>query len=106
MGRIVLSGPSVCEASTGADVFAPGDFNKPKPPAVPLQDNRTIGMIVLLVSIILCLLLVLSLDSAVFVPFNATAAVTQTWQANHPQTATLPASPTPNDFDLHAANNP
>ncbi len=86
-------------------MFAPGDFNKPKRSAIPLQDNRTIGAIVLLISVILCLILVLSLDSVVFTPYNATLAVTQTWQANHPQTATPPASPTPNDFDLHAANS-
>ena len=86
----------------GVSVFAPGNFNKQKPPAVPFQDNRTIGAIVLFISIILCLILVLSLDSVVFIPYNATLAVTQTWQANHPQTATPLASPTPNDFDLHA----
>lgn len=83
-------------------MFAPGDFNKPKQPVVPIQDNRTIGALVLLVSVILCLIMVLSLDSTVIIPYNATVAVTQTWQANHPPTATPFTSPTPDNFDLHA----
>jgi hypothetical protein len=65
---------------------------------------------------------VLGLDAAVFVPHNATAAVTQTWQAAHPAEATAAAkatrtavpaptrssrrtaTPVPGNFDQSAEN--
>lgn len=69
-------------------MFAPSDFKAPTPPRPPLQQNRVIGALVLLVCIILCLALVLSADRAIFIPYNATHAITQTWQAQHPTTPT------------------
>ena len=96
-------------------MFATGDLQPPPPPRTPWQDNRTIGMLVLLVCILLCLILVVGLDATVFIPFNATHSVTQTWEANHPttpqktpprfqprQTSTAP----PNNFDQEARSMP
>ncbi|MCC7451286.1 MAG: hypothetical protein IT324_28005 [Anaerolineae bacterium] len=71
-------------------MFAPSDFKAPTPPRPPLQHNRLIGALVLLVCIVLCLALVLSADRAIFIPYNATHAITQTWQADHPATPTRP----------------
>lgn len=69
-------------------MFAPGDFgNTPtRPPSI--YHNRVIGALVLLVCAILCLILVFTLDQRVFIPYNATRAITQTWQAQHPTTPT------------------
>lgn len=71
-------------------MFAPSDFKAPTPPRPPLQQSRLVGALVLLVCIILCLALVLGADRAIFIPYNATHAITETWQAQHPTTPTRP----------------
>jgi len=93
-------------------LFVTGDLQPPPPPRTPLQDNRTVGLLVLLACILLCLVLVVGLDAAVFIPFNATHAPTQTWQALHPTSpsrVTTPGfqprrtrTPVPNNFDQEA----
>jgi hypothetical protein len=67
-------------------VFAPNDFRAPSSPRKPVQHDRTIGAFVLLILMILCLVMVLGMDRVLFIPFNATFAVTQTWRAQHPTT--------------------
>jgi hypothetical protein len=94
-------------------VFVPGNLGEP-PPQVKFHNNRLIGAVVLLLCLILCLALVIGLDTLVIVPHNATVAVTQTWQAAHPEAATAgpgatrrpgaAPSATPGNFDLNAAN--
>jgi hypothetical protein len=71
-------------------MFSSGDLNStPTPPQKSFYDNRLIGGLLLVIATIVCIMMVISLDSAVFIPFNATLAVTQTWQAAHPATATV-----------------
>lgn len=65
-------------------MFAPSDFQPSKPP--PIQNNRVIGALVLLFFVVLCLLVSIGMDAVVFVPYNATYAITQTWQQSHPTT--------------------
>jgi hypothetical protein len=72
-------------------VFAPSDFHPPRPARPPFMQDRLIGALVLLACIILCLVVVIGMDAAVFVPYNATHAPTETWQARH--TATPVATP-------------
>jgi hypothetical protein len=72
-------------------VFVPGDLGS-TPPRTPLYNNRAFGALILLVAVIICLAIVLGLDAAVFVPHNATLAVTKTWQAQHPEAATNAAA--------------
>jgi hypothetical protein len=67
-------------------VFAPNDFRAPSSPRPPIHNDRLIGALVLLILMILCLVTVLGMDRVLFIPFNATLAVTQTWQAQHPTT--------------------
>ena len=74
-------------------MFATGDFQTPPPPRPPLQDNRAVGLLVLLVCILLCLILSVGFDTVVFIPLNATHAITQTWEALHPTTPTTTRSP-------------
>jgi hypothetical protein len=64
-------------------VFAPSDFRAPTSPRQPIQHDRLIGALVLLILMILCLVTVIGMDRILFIPFNATLAVTQTWQAQH-----------------------
>jgi hypothetical protein len=73
-------------------MFSSGDLNSP-PPQKPFYSNRLLGGLLLAVAAVFILTMVLSLDAAVFVPFNATYAVTQTWQAAHPATSTPKTSP-------------
>jgi hypothetical protein len=75
-------------------VFAPSDFSSQKPPPPPLQENRTLGLLVLILLGILCVVMVVGMDSTVFIPYNATNAVTLTWQSQHPTTARPPNQPT------------
>ena len=65
-------------------MFAPNDFRTPTSPRPPIQHDRLIGALVLAILMILCLVTVLGMDRVLFIPFNATLAVTQTWQAQHP----------------------
>src|SRR5690349_4556181 len=93
----------------GAIMFVHSSYEQPQPPQEPLQENRAIGLAVLLFCFVACLLFSLSLDATLIVPFNATKAITQTWQAQHPQTATPTVSPTPRRFRSTATpipNNP
>lgn len=69
-------------------MFSSGDLSSPQPPQKPFYENRLLGGLLLAIAVIVLLMLVFSLDSTVFEPFNATYAVTQTWQAAHPATAT------------------
>jgi hypothetical protein len=93
-------------------VFAPGNLGNP-PPEVKFYDNRLIGALVLLIAFLLCLVLSFTLDSTVFTPYNATAAVTRTWQAAHPESLTrtpfttrIPRSTlTPNNPDVNSAKD-
>lgn len=75
-------------------MFFHSNFDQPKPPLEPFQENRTVGLAVLLFCFILCLLFSLGVDATVIAPLNATKAITQTWQAQHPHTATPTAAPT------------
>jgi hypothetical protein len=77
-----------------------GDFDRPKPlPAgQPTGQNngqngtvapnegrdRAVGAVVLLIGFVLLLMLVWTLDTDIFIPHNATRAVTLTWEAAHP----------------------
>jgi hypothetical protein len=67
-------------------LFAPNELQTPPPPPQPIRNDRLVGALVLLAFIILCLLTSLGMDQALFIPYNATHAITQTWQANHPAT--------------------
>ncbi len=75
-------------------MFAPSDFSSQKPPTPPLQENRTLGLLVLIVLAILCVVMVVGMDTTVFIPYNATNAVTLTWQSQHPTTVRTPNQPT------------
>src|SRR5258708_12492139 len=75
----------------GATMFVHSNFEQPKPPVEPFQENRVVGLAVLLFCFVLCLLFSLGVDATVIVPLNATKAITQTWQAHDTQTPT----PTP-----------
>jgi hypothetical protein len=55
------------------------------------MQDRLIGALVLLVCVILCLAVAIGMDAAVFVPYNATHAPTETWQAR--RTSTPVATP-------------
>ena len=72
-------------------MFSTGTLHPTPTPPPPLEENRTIGAIVLFVCIVVCLLLVFSLDAAVINPYNAAQSVTATWRAAHPPTSTPPA---------------
>jgi len=74
-------------------MFSPGDLSSPPPPQKPFYDNRLLGGLLLAVAAVFIVMMVLSLDATVFVPFNATYAVTQTWQAAHPATSTPKIAP-------------
>jgi len=78
----------------GATMFVHSNFEQPKPPVEPFQENRVVGLAVLLFCFVLCLLFSLGVDATVIVPLNATKAITQTWQAQHPQTTTPTAAAT------------
>src|SRR5207244_2960050 len=71
----------------------PNDFRAPSPPRQPIQHDRLIGALVLLILMILCLVTVLGMDRVLFIPFNATLAVTETWQAQHPTAPGAQATP-------------
>ena len=58
-------------------MFAPNDFHRPTSPRPPIQHDRLIGALVLLIVIILCLVMTFGMDRVLFIPFNAT----QTWEA-------------------------
>ena len=75
-------------------MFVRSNFEQPAPPNEPFQDNRTIGLAILFLGLLLCLLFSIGVDATVLDPFKATRAVTQTWQAQHPQTATPSPMPT------------
>ncbi len=74
-------------------MFAPNDFRAPTSPRPSIQHDRLIGALVLLILMILCLVAVLGMDRALFIPFNATLAVTQTWQAQHPAAPGVQGTP-------------
>ncbi len=82
-------------------MFAPRDFHSPRPPRPPVMKDRTIGALVLLIFVFLCLVMVVGMDSTVLIPYNATHAPTQTWEAQHPptpvRTQTAPRRRTPNN---------
>ncbi len=84
-------------------MFAPSDFHSPRSPRPPLMKDRVIGTLVLLIFVFLCLLTAVGMDSSVFIPYNATHAFTQTWEAAHPRTPTstqpapVPRRRTPNN---------
>ena len=67
-------------------MFAPSDLSSQKLPPPQPQDNRVLGLLVLVLFIVLCLVMVAGMDAAVFIPYNATNAVTLTWQSQHPTT--------------------
>lgn len=68
----------------------------------PPNRDRLFGALILLACVILCLTMSLAVDTAIFVPYNATRAVTKTWQAIHHLTPTTPtiASPRPTGTPL------
>lgn len=80
-------------------MFSRSDLGAPRPS--PPSQSRVIGAIVLIVCLVALLVLALGADAAIFIPLNATDAVTQTWQAAHsdqPTTTPRPrfrASPVP-----------
>ncbi len=92
-------------------MFVSSDFDSPRPPRPPLMKDRAIGALVLLVFVFLCLVMAVGMDSAVFIPFNATHAPTETWQAQHPPTpvrtqfAPVPRRRTPNNNQQVLDNN-
>ena len=93
-------------------MFASGNLGTP-PPQIPFYNNRVLGAIVLLIALILCLATVLMVDAAILVPYNATSAVTQTWQAGHPGATDAgptrrpqsSSTATPGNFDMNASEN-
>jgi hypothetical protein len=93
-------------------VFSPADFSRPTPPPTSAWDNRLLGAALLVVAIIVLVVMAVVYDQQVFIPFNATYAITQTWQAQHPpiqrtairRTPRPRATPTPRpDRDQQAA---
>lgn len=72
-------------------MFSRSDLGPPRP-SQPSQ-SRMIGAIVLIVCILALLVLALSADAAIFIPLNATDAVTQTWQAAHGDQPTITPRP-------------
>ncbi len=84
-------------------MFAPSDFHSPRPPRPPFMRDRVIGALVLLIFVVLCLITAVGMDATVFIPYNATHAITQTWEAQHPATPTpsrlapTPGRRTPNN---------
>ncbi len=82
-------------------MFVPSDFHSPRPPRPPLMKDRAIGALVLLLFVFMCLVMALGMDSTVFLPYNATHAITQTWEAKHPptpaRTQPAPRRRTPNN---------
>ncbi|MBX3086463.1 MAG: hypothetical protein KF716_32810 [Anaerolineae bacterium] len=70
-------------------MFSPADFNRPTPPPPSsLFDNRLLGAALLIIGIVLIVLMAVTYDQQIFIPFNATYAITQTYQAR--QTSTRP----------------
>ncbi|MBX3063009.1 MAG: hypothetical protein KF726_08535 [Anaerolineae bacterium] len=70
-------------------MFSPPEFSPPpKPQSAPFWDNRIIGTIILIVGIVLLIVMGSGSDQSVFIPYNATLGVTQTWRAEHPPTIT------------------
>ncbi len=67
-------------------MFASSDFHSPRPPRPPVMKDRMIGALVLLIFVFVCLVMAVRMDTTVFIPYNATHAVTQTWEAKHPPT--------------------
>lgn len=59
----------------------------------PPSQSRVIGAIVLIICIVALLILALGADAAIFIPLNATEAVTLTWQAAHGDQATSTPRP-------------
>jgi len=57
------------------------------------SQSRVIGAIVLIACIIALIILALGADAAIFIPLNATDAVTLTWQAAHGVQATPTSHP-------------
>ncbi len=78
-------------------MFARSDLGSLETPPPPHQ-NRAIGAVMLIVCVTVLVILAASTDAAIFIPYNATHAVTQTYEAAHPQTHTptpiAPAAPT------------
>ncbi len=70
-------------------MFAPNDFSAPTSPRPPIQHDRLIGALVLLIFIILCLVMTLGMDRVLFIPFNAT----RTWEAQHSTPGAQPTRP-------------
>jgi hypothetical protein len=98
-------------------VFSPADFERPpKPRSSPFWDNRVVGTIMLVCGLLLLMLMATNYDQQIFIPFNATQAVTQTWQAQQSPTPTVRntrrATPQPprrtprRDRDLQSASYP
>jgi hypothetical protein len=76
-------------------VFAPSEFSAPPPPRPSLRNDRLFGALVLLLFIVVCVVMSLGMDRVLFIPYNATHAVTQTWEASHPGSASPRGSATP-----------
>ncbi len=68
-------------------MFARSEFSSPQKTPPPTE-NRALGAIVLLTCIVILVFLVISADASLFTPYNATRAVTQTWQARQTPQAT------------------
>ena len=64
-------------------MFARSDLGESPEPPAPYR-SRAIGALVLLVCIALLVLMALSADTAIFIPYNATHAATETSAAKHP----------------------
>ena len=63
-------------------MFSPSDFSRPTPPPPSsLFDNRLLGAALLIIGIIVLVLMAVTYDQQLFIPFNATYAITQTYQA-------------------------
>lgn len=90
-------------------MFSPSDFSRPTPPPPSsLFDNRLLGAALLVIAIIVLVLMAVTYDQQLFIPFNATYAITQTFQAQHTRVPVQPRNQTPqprrrND-DLQSVN--
>jgi hypothetical protein len=62
-------------------LFTPTPGSTPPSDPPPFHQNRIVGGVVLLTSMILILMFAVGADAEVFTPYNATLSVTQTAQA-------------------------
>lgn len=78
-------------------MYAPPEFSPP-PSRLPMSQERTIGLVVLLLLLFSCFFFALSADAQVFNPLNTVRPITQTWRAQQtgtPRPPMRPPRPTP-----------